>query len=107
MTGCDKSEVVIDGRCKSILIQNCRKLTIQAGAVLQQIAIEDCECVTLNVPEYLPLVKVENSTEVLLKMSQFTKRVIFRCQNSQNVKLRYPKIGCDFMSKDELDFLTE
>ncbi len=67
--GCEKSDINVDGRCKSLTIESCRKVTVKASAVLQQVEIVNCECVELIVNEYLPLVNVENSMEVVLKMS--------------------------------------
>ena len=70
--GCDDTVIEVRGKCKSIMLEGCKKVTLIATGLISQVEMFNCKNCKVDVKESLPMVTLENTQELKIVLSRAT-----------------------------------
>ena len=88
---CTDTTVVIDGKIKTVMLENCTGVKLIVNNVLSNIEIINCKKITITVKDLVPTMNVERSLGVQIYLFPTAKSVKVYTTCSQSIVLHYPK----------------
>jgi len=61
---CEKTKVIIVGKCKNLMLQRCKKMDIQIDEALSMMEVIKCEGVKVRIQKKLQTLNIELCNEV-------------------------------------------
>ena len=98
---CEKTTVIIEGKCKNFMLSRCKHVKLQVYNVLSLGEIIKSERIKLYLQKYVPMISVELSHAVEIFLTNDTKNVQVKCTASQSVALTYPMLEGTYDPNDE------
>ena len=99
------SSFTIDGKCKSILLEGCKKVKIYVDSVVSEVSIMNCSAIELRGKTQMKTVTVENSSEVKIHLTNATRDCTVTTICCRSVFVNAPKVGTDGTSAEEADWV--
>lgn len=99
---CLKTKIVIEGRCKNIMLSRCKKVHLTMEDAMSQAEIMKCEDMKFKVLKKCPTISVELCNGVVIEATDESKRKMnITTTASQSVSMNFPKNAGSFDPNDE------
>lgn len=89
--GCNDTVIDISGKCKSVVMTACKKVTLLVDAAVTPVEIMNCSSITVIPRVSLRLISVEATSQVQVHLNGATKNCIIQTCCAKGITVRYPK----------------
>ncbi|TNV79474.1 hypothetical protein FGO68_gene8230 [Halteria grandinella] len=90
---CQDTTVVIDGKCKTIMLENCQNIKIVCSSILANIEVLNSKKITVTIRETCPQFNIERSQGIHLYLFPSAKGCKVHSTCSQSMVVHYPLEG--------------
>jgi len=88
---CKDTTIVIEGKCKNILLENCIGVTLVVDSVMTTTEVLNCKKLKIQIKEQCPQFCMERSDTVHLYLYPPAKGIKISSTCSQSMVIYYPK----------------
>ena len=93
MIKCQDTTLVVDGKCKSVMVEGCTNVKIVVTSVLTNIEVMNSKKVNVTVQDYIPQLNLERSQGIQVYLFPSAKGCKIHSTCSQQMVVNYPKEG--------------
>jgi adenylyl cyclase-associated protein len=90
---CQDTTLVVDGKCKTLLLENCSNIKIVCSSILASIEILNSKKITVTIKEICPQVNIERCQGIHLYLFPSAKACKVHSTCSQSMVVHYPREG--------------
>jgi len=102
---CRETEITVEGKVKSIMLEGCKKVTLYVDSVVSEINVMNCSSIKIFAKTALRMVTAESTNELVVNLNQATKNCTVTTTCTRSVWVRYPKIGADDTDNDNANWI--
>jgi len=104
MFNCEKTKVVLQGKCKNMMLSRCKKVHVTVDEMISTLEIIKSEDVKVFVEKKCPMIAVELTQGVVVTATEASKKFInIMTTASQSVSMVIPKTAGTFDPNDDED----
>lgn len=71
---CNKTKVIIEGRCKNVMFSRCKKVDVKFGSVMSGVEFINCESIKAHILDSVKNIAIERCTEVQIFPNMASKK---------------------------------
>lgn len=103
---CKDMTINIKGKCKSMMMEGCKNVTIVLEKIVAPLEIINCNTCKVYGIEQLQHISVEGSIEIKVFLTNATRECCVQTTCSSNVNVKFPKEGKSDQSEENDDWQT-
>ena len=108
MFNCEKTKIVVQGKCKNIMLSRCKKVHVTVDEMISTLEIIKSEDIKVFVEKKCPTISVELTQGVVVTATEASKKFIsIMTTASQSVSMVVPKNAGTFDPNDDEDDHTK
>eukprot|EP00347_Sterkiella_histriomuscorum_P014950 403358884 len=93
MIKCKDTNLVVDGKCKNIMLENCQNVRVVVESILANVEVINCQKIFVTVKLQIPQMAVERSNSVQVFLFESARNCKIHTTSSQSVVVNFPKTG--------------
>lgn len=92
---CTDCAVIITGKCKSIVLDSCKKVQVVMESAISSLELVNCARMKVQVKGSVPSLAIDKTDGVLVYLSKDSLGVEILASKSSEMNVAIPKDGCD------------
>lgn len=98
---CNKTKVIIEGKCKNVMLQKCKRMDISIDSTMALCEVLKCDAIKVRVQKNVRTVNIEHSIGVQVFPSVEAKSLVSLVVTaSQSISMTFPRAEGSYDKND-------
>jgi len=92
---CENATIVINGKCKSVAVDSCKKTQVVFDSAVSSFELVNCQRMKVQVKGNVPSIAIDKTDGCLVYLSKDSMETQIVQSKSSEMNIQFPKPGCD------------